>query len=86
MAPIDAFETAWVRAAIDTLEDDYRLILKLRFYDEMSLKRISDFLGLPLTTVKWRLHAAKNRLRLELAPGAQKALKVLKAAHSAGGA
>ena len=45
---------------------------------------IADFLGLPLTTVKWRLHAAKNRLRLELAPGAQKALKVLKAAPSAG--
>jgi RNA polymerase sigma-70 factor, ECF subfamily len=75
MAPIDAFETAWVRAAIDALEEDYRLILKLRFYDEMSLKRIGDFLGLPLTTVKWRLHAAKDKLRLELAPGTQKALK-----------
>src|SRR5262245_52485741 len=68
MAPTDVFETAWVRAAIETLDEDYRLILKLRFYDEMSLKRISDFLGLPLTTVKWRLHAAKEKLRLQLAP------------------
>jgi RNA polymerase sigma-70 factor, ECF subfamily len=75
MAPVDGFETAWVRAAIDTLEDDYRLILKLRFYDEMSLKRIADFLGLPLTTVKWRLHAAKDKLRLQLAPVARKTLK-----------
>jgi len=72
MAPNDAFETAWVRAAIETLDEDHKLVLKLRFYDEMSLKRISDFLGLPLTTVKWRLHAAKEKLRLKLAPVATK--------------
>ena len=44
------------------------MILKLRFYDEMPLKRIAVFLDLPLTTVKWRLHRAKQLLREKLKP------------------
>jgi RNA polymerase sigma-70 factor, ECF subfamily len=64
----ETFETAWVRAGIDELADEYRLILQLRFYDEMSLKRIAKFLELPLTTVKWRLHRAKQLLKEKLAP------------------
>jgi RNA polymerase sigma-70 factor (ECF subfamily) len=64
----DTFEEAWVRAAIDELDEDHRLILKLRFYDEMPLKRIADFLDLPLTTVKWRLRRAKQLLREKLKP------------------
>jgi RNA polymerase sigma-70 factor (ECF subfamily) len=68
LAPRDTFEEAWVRAAVDALDEDHRLILKLRFYDEMPLARIADFLGLPLTTVKWRLHRAKQLLREKLEP------------------
>jgi RNA polymerase sigma-70 factor (ECF subfamily) len=64
----DMFEEAWVRAAVDALDENHRLILKLRFYDEMPLKRIADFLDLPLTTVKWRLHRAKHLLREKLKP------------------
>jgi RNA polymerase sigma-70 factor (ECF subfamily) len=67
-APRDSFEEAWVRAAIDSLDEDHRLILKLRFYDELPLKRIADFLDLPLSTVKWRLHRAKQLLREKLEP------------------
>ena len=63
LVPLDTYDTAWVRAAIEALEEDYRLILKLRFYDEMPLKRIAGFLSLPLSTVKWRLHRAKQLLR-----------------------
>ena len=62
------FETAWVRVAIDELDDVYRLILQLRFYDDLSLKRIAKFLSLPLTTVKWRLHRAKQLLKEKLTP------------------
>jgi RNA polymerase sigma-70 factor (ECF subfamily) len=68
LAPRDTFEESWVRAAVDALDENHRLILKLRFYDEMPLKRIADFLGLPLTTVKWRLHKAKQLLREKLKP------------------
>src|SRR5262249_32070210 len=67
-APRDMFEESWVRAAIDTLDEDHRLVLKLRYYDEMPLKRIAGFLDLPLTTVKWRLYQAKQLLRERLKP------------------
>jgi RNA polymerase sigma-70 factor (ECF subfamily) len=67
-AETESFETAWVRAAIAELREDYRLILQLRFYDEMSLKRIASFLSLPLSTVKWRLHRAKQMLKEKLTP------------------
>jgi RNA polymerase sigma-70 factor, ECF subfamily len=66
--PLETAEAAWVRGAIETLAEDYRLILQLRFYDEMPLKRIADFLDVPLTTVKWRLVRAKQLLRQRLAP------------------
>ena len=68
LAARDTFEEAWVRAAGDELDENHRLILKLRFYDEMPLKRIADFLDLPLTTVKWRLQRAKKLLREKLKP------------------
>lgn len=64
----DVFETAWVRAAVAELAVEYQLILQLRFYDEMSLQRIANFLSLPLTTVKWRLHRAKQLLKEQLTP------------------
>jgi RNA polymerase sigma-70 factor (ECF subfamily) len=83
LAPRDTFEESWVRAAVEALDDEHRLILKLRFYDEMPLKRIAGFLDLPLTTVKWRLHRAKQLLRERLKPekegspkGARSAIKV----------
>jgi RNA polymerase sigma-70 factor, ECF subfamily len=70
--PSESIEAAWVRAAIETLDEEYRLILQLRFDDEMPLRRIADFLDLPLTTVKWRLHRAKKLLRQQLTPPDEK--------------
>jgi len=49
--------------ALDNLPADYALPLKLRFLDEMPLDRIGAFMGLPLSTVKWRLHQGKKLLR-----------------------
>ena len=49
--------------ALDDLPNDYALPLKLRFLDEMPLKRIAAFMGVPLSTVKWRLHHGKKLLR-----------------------
>jgi DNA-directed RNA polymerase specialized sigma24 family protein len=38
----------------------------LRFFDEMPLKRIAAFLGVAVTTVKWRVHRGKQLLRAVL--------------------
>lgn len=52
-----------VREAIRQLPPDYQLVLTLRYVDHMSVKRIAEFLMLPLTTVKWRLHKGRHLLR-----------------------
>jgi RNA polymerase sigma-70 factor, ECF subfamily len=52
--------------AIDNLPADYAMALKLRFMDEMPLNRIAAFTGVPLSTVKWRIHHGKKLLRAEV--------------------
>ncbi len=59
-----------VMRALDKLPNDYALPLRLRFLDEMPLKRIAAFMGVPLSTVKWRLHQGKQLLREKLISGA----------------
>ncbi|HEV8141123.1 MAG TPA: sigma-70 family RNA polymerase sigma factor [Pyrinomonadaceae bacterium] len=63
---IDKIEDQELREALDSLRPDYSLALKLRFLDEMPVKRIAAFLGAPLTTVKWRLRQGKKLLRQKL--------------------
>lgn len=55
-----------LRLAIEQLPADYALVLRLRFFDEMPLKRIAAFLGVAVTTVKWRVHRGKQLLRARL--------------------
>lgn len=52
--------------AIEKLPPDYALVLRLRFVDEMPLKRIAAFLGVPLSTVKWRIHHGKALMREQI--------------------
>ncbi|HET9479726.1 MAG TPA: RNA polymerase sigma factor [Pyrinomonadaceae bacterium] len=54
--------------AIDSLPVEYAMPLKLRFLDEMPLNRIAAFMGVPLSTVKWRIHHGKKLLRAKLEP------------------
>lgn len=56
----------WVRQAMATLPEEFQLVLTLRYWSEMPLERISSFLGLPLSTVKWRLHRARALMRERL--------------------
>ncbi len=63
---IEKTENEEMIRAIDTLPADYALPLRLRFLDEMPLKRIAAFMSIPLSTVKWRLHQGKKLLRAKL--------------------
>ncbi|HLM24253.1 MAG TPA: RNA polymerase sigma factor [Pyrinomonadaceae bacterium] len=49
--------------ALDSLPSDYAMPLRLRFLDEMPLNRIAAFMGVPLSTVKWRIHHGKKLLK-----------------------
>lgn len=55
-----------LRLALENVPADYALVLRLRFFDEMPLKRICAFLGAPLSTVKWRIHRGKQLLREQI--------------------
>jgi RNA polymerase sigma-70 factor (ECF subfamily) len=50
-------------AALESLPADYAMPLRLRFLDDMPLNRIAAFMGIPLSTVKWRIHHGKKLLR-----------------------
>jgi RNA polymerase sigma-70 factor (ECF subfamily) len=42
------------------------MVIALRYEADMSYERMADVLGLPLNTVRTRLHRAKERLRSAL--------------------
>ena len=52
--------------ALDSLPSDYAMPLRLRFLDDMPLNRIAAFMGVPLSTVKWRIHHGKKLLKEKL--------------------
>lgn len=52
-----------IRDAIQELPTDYKEVIELYYWAEMPQKRMAEFLSLPLTTVKWRLHKAKELLK-----------------------
>ena len=52
--------------ALASLPADYAMPLRLRFLDEMPLNRIAAFMGIPLSTVKWRIHHGKKLLRAKV--------------------
>jgi RNA polymerase sigma-70 factor (ECF subfamily) len=55
-----------LRLALEKIPADYALVLRLRFSDEMPLKRIAAFLGVAVSTVKWRIYRGKQLLREQL--------------------
>jgi RNA polymerase sigma-70 factor (ECF subfamily) len=54
--------------ALDSLPPDYAMPLRLHFFDDMPLNRIAAFIGVPLSTVKWRIHHGKKLLRAKVEP------------------
>jgi RNA polymerase sigma-70 factor (ECF subfamily) len=52
-----------LRKVIDKLSDKYKQVVTLYYLHEMSLQEISELLGMPVTTVKSRLHRGREQLR-----------------------
>ncbi len=57
-----------VAAAIDRLAPIHREVLILTFVHELSYQDLAEVLGIPLGTVKSRLHQAKRAIRTVLRP------------------
>lgn len=56
-----------LRKKIDTLPDRMRLVLVLRFQEDLRLSEIADLLNMPLNTVKTTLRRALARLKRKVA-------------------
>lgn len=52
--------------AFDRLDPDHRIVVLLRFWQDLSLEAIAERLGVPIGTVKSRLHYALRALRVDL--------------------
>jgi RNA polymerase sigma-70 factor (ECF subfamily) len=68
--PSHGFESRELRSylhnAIETLDENYRLLISLRYQNELSYEEIASMLNLPLGTVKTGLFRAKDQLRRAL--------------------
>lgn len=53
---------AIVRNYVSKLKEAYRSLIELRYFNELSYEEIAETLGIPLGTVKARLHRAKGML------------------------
>jgi RNA polymerase sigma-70 factor (ECF subfamily) len=53
---------AWIRQAVDNLPEQLRSALVLVYYQGMKYREAAEILGIPVGTVKSRLHAAILRL------------------------
>lgn len=58
-----AYDQESVEEELDKLEPDVQEIIKLRFFEEMSLKEISGITGYNLSTVKTKLYRGLKRLK-----------------------
>lgn len=48
---------------VQTLSEEYRIVIVLFYYNDLSLKDISDILGISIGTVKSRLNRGRNLLK-----------------------
>ena len=51
---------------MDALPPEVGVVIRLRFYEEMTLKEISQITGQNLNTVKSRLYAGLKKLRIAM--------------------
>jgi RNA polymerase sigma-70 factor (ECF subfamily) len=56
----------YLHQAMDQLDENYRLLISLRYQNELSYEEIANLLNLPLGTVKTGLFRARQQLRRAL--------------------
>ena len=55
-----------VQYEISRLPEKYRMIIVLKYIEELSLQEISEIVDMPIGTVKTRLHRGREALRKQL--------------------
>jgi RNA polymerase sigma-70 factor (ECF subfamily) len=55
-----------VRDALSQIPEEYQVVLRLRYWNEMPLRQISELLDIPISVVKWRIYKGKQLLKKRL--------------------
>jgi RNA polymerase sigma-70 factor (ECF subfamily) len=58
--------TAEIQEALDSLPEDYRVMIVLADVEELSYKEIANIVGCPIGTVMSRLHRARKKMQRRL--------------------
>lgn len=67
----DEEERAKLRRCLDQLTEPHRLVFELAVYQERPYAEVAELLGIPVGTVKSRMHNAVHTLKQLLGPAAQ---------------
>lgn len=59
---IDTYENLDLKRALDSLEDDLKIVVELYYYEDFLLKDIAKILEIPEGTLKSRLSRARKKL------------------------
>ncbi|MGE7918379.1 RNA polymerase sigma factor [Viridibacillus sp. NPDC093762] len=62
----DKYENMDLKKAIESLPHSYRVIIMLRFFEDMKIEEIAEVLEENVNTIKTRLYKALKLLRIEL--------------------
>lgn len=60
-----------LRRALDSIPEEFRIVVMLADVEELSYREIADVLGCPLGTVMSRLHRGRKQLKTLLSPQAE---------------
>lgn len=63
---LDAYEKVEIQEAVNSLEDEFRVVVILFYFEDMAIKDIAQMLEIPEGTVKSRLSRARERLSKQL--------------------
>ncbi len=65
-AGMDTYQDFDLRTALDTLSLEDKLVVELRYFEDMKLEEIAEILNENLSTVKSRLYRSLKKLRVRL--------------------
>ncbi|MGS4995356.1 RNA polymerase sigma factor [Bacillus cereus] len=63
---IQKVEAEMIREVIQLLNEKYKTVLVLYYYEQYSYKEMSEILNIPIGTVKYRLNYGKKKMREHL--------------------
>ncbi|WP_168123865.1 RNA polymerase sigma factor SigW [Paenibacillus sp. HB172176] len=55
-----------IQEAMESLPPKYKTVMMLRYLHDLSLQEVGDILGMPVTTIKTRVHRGREFLRKKL--------------------